>query len=255
VAFGISGTAYFAKDILLSLSHTVKVISMYSLSLMLFLGSSITTYTISIILIILSLSMYSFSTVYIWKKYNPNRIYKFTLLAISTILLLLLGYGVQIGYIANTPEYIVFTSYGFIILILSVLIPADIVEEDPIEYEFNVKDSISINDTNKSIGTITVKNNSRFTRKFSIPSIECVFNYRNEEKKIRTSVSTKNNTSLESIKDDKIELDIIANLNHIKKDNDMFSGISSSSEFRLNYEEPDSIKDGINKIKIESKDD
>lgn len=253
VAFGIFSTAYFTKDILLSLSHTVKVISMYSLSLMLFLGSSMTAYTISIILVILSLSMYSFSTFYVWKKYEPNRIYKFALLAASTILLLLLGYGVQTGYITSVHSDIVLTAYGFNILILSVLIPTDIVEENPIEYKFDIEDSITLDDTNKSIGTITVSNDSRFTRKFSVPNIKCVFSYENEKTKIPTSVSAKNSDSLDAIKNRKIELDIKANLNHLKKDNEMFDDISSSSEFNLYYEEADNIEDGVNKIKFEKK--
>lgn len=249
VVFGIASTAYFTKDILLSLSHTVKLVSMYSLSLALFLGSSITTQTISIVLIILSLSMYSFSTLYIWKKYDPSRIHKFALLSLSTVLLIILGYGFQIGYVTSIPRNIILTSYGFNTLILTVLIPTDIMEYEPIKYEFDFKDNIKFDTNNKKIGTITIKNESRFTRKFSIPDIKCVFDSENEEVKIRTSTTSRDGNSLKTIKSDTIILDITANVNHLKKD-ERFSHISLSSDFSLDYKEPENLKEDVHIIKL-----
>lgn len=252
VVFGVASTAYFAKDILLSLSHTVKLASMYSLSLALFLGSSITTQTISIVLIILSLSMYSFSTLYIWKTYGLSRIHKFTLLSLSTVLLIIVGYGFQIGYLTSIPRHIVLTSYGFNTLILSVLIPTDIMEDEPITYEFDIRNNIKFDTNKKKVGTIIIKNEGMFTRKFQIPVIKCVYDSKNEEVKIRTSTTSTDGNALKTIKSDTITLDIIANVNHIRKD-ERFSHISLSSEFNLDYKKPENVKEDVHIIELKRK--
>lgn len=179
VIFGILSISYFTRDILLSLSHTVKNIIMYFIAIFFFIISIFTgTITLSIIFIALSLCMYSYSIKYTWDNYNLNEIKRFSLLSISSVLLLIIGLLYQNNIIYNINNNILIIISVIMIIILGVLSLIDI-RSKGIKYNFKKQNNINIKNSNTKIGELKIKNEGKFSRRVNKPKIKVYVNFDN----------------------------------------------------------------------------
>lgn len=172
IVFGVLSILYFARDILVSLSVTVKSMVLYSIAALILSGSIVVgSSVLTIILLLFCGFMYTAATVYVWNMYNFEKIGKFLLLAISSVLLLGVGRSLQSNIFQGVDAYILL-SIGMVPLILTFIVSIfDILEDNPVKYEIEFEEKINDpNPRDQEIGTIKVINNSRFRRKYDIPS-------------------------------------------------------------------------------------
>ena len=173
VLFGVGSILYFARDLLSSLSVTVKALTLYAVSVLTFgisvvLSSSIFT----LILIIFCGFMYTATTVYVWKQYDLKKSGRFLLLAVSSILLLGVGRSLQVDLFADYNSLLIGGIAAVPLILSLVLSIIDLREETPITYEFEFQRQIAdVCSQEQEIGTITVSNDSYFRREFNIPDL------------------------------------------------------------------------------------
>lgn len=178
--FGALSVLYFAKDILLSLSITVKSYALFVLSTLVFSASFLFTESaLYVVLIALSGISYSVAVLYTWKTNPLDRTPRFLLLMMSSILFVGIATGVQNGVFSNNTNVVIaFVGCLFgIFLILSVI---DVRESSPVNCQVSVKDEVNVEDR-AVIGTVNIENEGQFRRRYERPNLK-VFYKKNEEK-------------------------------------------------------------------------
>lgn len=184
VIFGVISILYFTRDILVSLSVTVKSLVLYAVSIFMFsLSIFVSSGVISVILMIFFGSSYTFATSYVWKTYRFEKLGRFLILATSSVILLSIGRSLQTDLFTNLQGMISIVGVGLVPLIVVILVSAiDIMEEENITYKFEFKDTISdITEAQCSIGELEIENNSYFRRKFESPNIEAKLSLNDEK--------------------------------------------------------------------------
>lgn len=168
--FGVLSILYFARDILLSLSLTVKSMIMYAFSLsLLVLGISVGNSTLSIILLVIGGAGYAISSFYFVRWYNRERMGRFILFAISSVLFVLLGWLISSGTTSNLSIQNAGIISGVLILVSIVASIADWKEGKTVHYDASIREKVG---EDGEIGTIKISNNSRmFRKRFSTPNV------------------------------------------------------------------------------------
>lgn len=168
--FGVLSILYFARDILLSLSLTVKSIIMYAFSLsLLVLGVSVGNSILSIVLLVVGGAGYAISSFYVIRWYNRERMGRFILFAISSVLFVLLGWLISSGATSELSIQNSVIISGILILVSIVASVTDWREGNTVRYEANIREKVG---EDGEVGTIKISNNSRMFRKtFSTPNV------------------------------------------------------------------------------------
>lgn len=172
--FGALSVLYFAKDILLSLSITVKSYALFVLASFIFSTSFLFTDSpLYILLIALSGIAYSVAVLYTWNSNPLKRTYRFLLLMLSSLLFIGVATGVQSNLFSqNTTAVISFSGFLFVVFILlSVL---DTREEDPVTSEVSVENDIEVDDE-IVVGSVDIKNDGLFRRRYEKPDFEVLY--------------------------------------------------------------------------------
>lgn len=176
--FGALSVLYFAKDILLSLSITVKSYSLFVLSTLVFSASFLfINSALYILLIALSGISYSVAVLYTWSSNPLNRTYRFLLLIFSSLLFTGVASGVQSSiFSSNIVVVVSFVSLLFIIfLALSVV---DTQEDSPVKSDVSIRDNIEV-DSKVVVGSVVIENEGLFRRKYETPRVKLC--YREDE--------------------------------------------------------------------------
>lgn len=182
IIFGILSVLYFTRDILESLSMTVKSITLYSISIIVFLISTLPTYPISSFLVILCVSLYSFTTLYVWKEYKLGKVGRIFILATSSFILLLLGYITQ-NNIANNLSLRIIIILSLVLILIDIILTVIDIKSEEIKYSLNLNNPINI-DGEKTIANIKIVNNSYFKRKIKRIRLNCYIKYKSKKTKI-----------------------------------------------------------------------
>lgn len=254
--FGIFAILYFAKDILLSLSLTVKSIIMFSVSLSL-ISLAVTTSNIAIAIVLFTIggSGHAISSFYFLKWHNRERMGRFILFAFSSVLFILLGWLVGSGMIDELTLQI---GGLFSITLMTLSVIASIVdwnEGDTVAYEVSISESV---EESEVIGKVKIKNNSRFFREsFDVPNINGKFDINDLEDKLPIKVDSSdfrdNTRTIAS--GDEIEMEIILNKGHLErrlKEDDInpsdkyYISVENRESYQFQFEEDEHIN-----IKIE----
>lgn len=209
IIFAILSVLYFTRDILESLSMTVKSITLYSISIIVFLISTLSTYPISSFLVILCVSLYSFTTLYVWKVYKLGKVGRIFILATSSFILLLLGYITQNNIANNLSLRIIIILSLVLILIDIILIVIDIKSEE-IKYSLNLNNPINI-EGEKTIANIKILNNSHFKRKVKRIRLNCYLKNKSKKTKIPYNMDNYDNINRKSQE----KIDITVNFDRI----------------------------------------
>ena len=178
--FGALSVLYFAKDILLSLSITVKAYALFVLSTLVFSVSFLfTNSTLYVVLIALSGIAYSIAVIYTWNTNPLDRTPRFLLLLVSSILFVGTATGVQNGVFSSNTNFVLAFVGGLfgIFLVLSVI---DVNEDSPVNCQISMSDEIEV-DKRAVIGTFNIENEGMFRRRYERPSFK-IFYKNNEEK-------------------------------------------------------------------------
>lgn len=194
VVFGVISILYFTKDILISLSVTVKSSILYSTSILIFSGSLfIKSEVISVILIIFCGFTYTFATMYIWRTYQLKKVGRFLVLAVSSVLLLSIGRSLQTGIFDNMEGMIAVLIGGLIPLVITILLSVvDTLEDDTVIYRFEFReDTVELEESDKNLGSLSVENKSYFRRNYSLPNLRAEIS---NDKNMNLPVTYQNDT-------------------------------------------------------------
>lgn len=254
--FGILAILYFARDILLSLSLTVKSIIMFSVSLSL-ISLAVTTSNIAIAIALFTIggSGHAISSFYFLKWYNRERMGRFILFALSSVLFIFIGWLIGSGVVDELSLHIggVFTIF---LTVLSVIVSlVDWNEGDTLNYEITVSKTVQ---NDGVIGRLKIKNDSRFFRKrFDLPNIKGRFDIDGlkDSLPIKVKLLELRGKQRTISSGDEIEMKIILNKDHLegrlKKDNiDPLDKYNISVQDRESYQFKIEDDENVN-IKIE----
>lgn len=175
VVFGVISILYFTKDILVSLSVTVKSAILYSSSILIFSGGLfIQSEIISVILVIFCGFTYTSATIYIWKTYQLEKVGRFLVLAVSSVLLLSVGRSLQTGIFGDMEGMTAVLIGGLVPLLITILLSVvDTLEDDTVIYRFEFReDTIELEDSDKKLGSLQIENESYFRRMYSLPRLK-----------------------------------------------------------------------------------
>lgn len=168
--FGILAILYFAKDVLLSLSVSVKLLIMYSFCLATFLlGISAENSGLSATLLVIGGGGYATSSFYFIKWYNFQKMGRFIIFAVSSVIFI--GFGSLFTRGAFEDIGLQFLRVIIVTQAFGILVSSIIDWRGPkIEYRVSPRETIS---DNGEIGKIRIRNESRmFRRQFTVPSVE-----------------------------------------------------------------------------------
>lgn len=173
ILFGIASILYFAKDILLSLSVTIKtsLLFYFCVSLLVF-SNLISSDSSNLVFLTLSGISYLVGTKYWFEKSLDNTNKRFLFLAFSSVLFLILGLTAEGGALFNliddiVPDLVAFVSLTAVFL---VFIALDILEKDKVKYDFNFRETVG--KQSATLGTIQITNESKFTREINRHSLK-----------------------------------------------------------------------------------
>lgn len=189
--FGVLSLIYFAKDILVSLSVTTKLVSIFTVAVILFVVSLfIQSSALSIILLLLSSVSYTVSVLYSWNKYT-NKNLRLLVLIVSSVLFIGLGIMFQNGLIE--PNRLVFYALsGVIVAVFLSLFILDLREDSPVKYELDLEEQVKNFDERIKIGDIKVSNEGRLRRHSNTPKIMSYYKFEDKEVKVPCQVVHKN---------------------------------------------------------------
>lgn len=225
--FGIFAILYFARDILLSLSLTVKSIIMFSASLSL-ISLAVTTSNIAIAIVLFTIggSGHAISSFSFLKWHNRERMGRFILFALSSVIFILLGWLVGSGTI-NELTLQIGGVFSIVLMILSVIASVvDWNEGDTVAYEVSISEpelyligDKEVEDS-EAIGKVKIENNSRFFREsFNEPNIKGKFNINDLEDTLPIKVDSSDfrDKTRSIASGDEIEMNIILDNRHLKR--------------------------------------
>lgn len=178
--FGVFSILYFARDILASLSVTVKSLLLYSLSVLgLAISVAVSSSIITLLLVVFCGVIYTAATVYVWKLYDFGKVRRFLLLVISSIALIGTGVAIQNNVLSDVDTVTV-VGVGVVPALIALAISVvDILEETGIRAEVALKERISeLDQRDQVVGSITVTNESYLRREYNTPQITVVLSER-----------------------------------------------------------------------------
>jgi len=181
VLFAAAALLYFSRDVVFSLSITVKSVLLFLAFVAFFVGGlTIQRDVLDVVAFALSGVTYVVFVGYVVVRYAPGETGTFLLLALSAGLFLALGYLVRGGSVSLSRRQA--TGVVAALLVVStVLIGADAVGGD-VSYAVETESSVTVEpietdrpadygERQKRIGTVTATNGFVFTRALSLPSL------------------------------------------------------------------------------------
>lgn len=174
---GIAAAVYFGKEIILSLSPTVKSVLLLLGFLLFLAGANYTTTSNSRrALYVFSVTSYLVFLVFTVTKFSFSTNQTFLSLAFSSLLFLLMGYifrkkGLKIN---KGQTKLIFSSIGVIFLLLVIL---DVTGPRP-SYQLSLRDEVNISSGGQKVkvGTLGVENDFIFSRNLDLPHYgACVY--------------------------------------------------------------------------------
>ena len=179
VAFAAAALLYFSRDVVFSLSITVKAALLFLAFVALFLaGLSVKRDVLDVVAFALSGVTYVVFVGYVVLRYGPGDTGTFLLLAFSAGLFVTLGYLLRAGEVTVPRRQAV--SIGVGLLLVSVaLVGADAVSGG-VSYDLQTNETITVGpvtsddpygEREQRIGTLTATNPSVFTRAMSLPDL------------------------------------------------------------------------------------
>jgi hypothetical protein len=215
---------------------------MFSVSLSL-IALAVTTSNIAIAIVLFTIggSGHAISSFYFLRWHNRERMGRFILFALSSVLFILLGWLVGSGTVDELTLQIG-GIFSIILMILSVIASVvDWNEGDTVSYELSISESV---EDGEVIGRVKIKNNSRFFREsFDIPNINGKFDINGLEDKLPINIdSSEFRDKTRTIgSGDEIKMKIILNKNHLER-RLQEDDIEPSDEYYISVEDRESYQ-------------
>ncbi|WP_324665041.1 DUF1109 domain-containing protein [Haloarcula sediminis] len=180
VAFAAAALLYFSRDVVFSLSITVKAALLFLAFVALFLGGvTVQRDVLDVVAFALSGVTYVVFVGYVVLRYGPGETGTFLLLAFSAGLFVTLGYLLRTGEIAVPRRQAVGVAVG-LLLVGAVLVGVDAVGGG-VTYDLSTESSATVqpvgdgpspySERERQVGTLTASNDFVFTRALSLPSL------------------------------------------------------------------------------------
>ncbi|WP_277542354.1 DUF1109 domain-containing protein [Haloarcula laminariae] len=180
VVFAAAALLYFSRDVVFTLSITVKAALLFLLFVALFLaGLTVKRDVLDVVAFALAGVSYIVFVGYVVIRYGPSETGTFALLAFSAALFVALGYLLREGIITVPRRQAVGVAVG-LLLVSVALVGVDAVGGD-VTYDLTTESSVTVQpvedgpnpygERERRVGTLTASNNFVFTRALSLPSL------------------------------------------------------------------------------------